>query len=230
MALVAKFKLQLDVLGESIWAVLQTGQYDPIANLGGFGDPNEDLNTLAIMALAYKLNSDGVKENLEAVGSYLNHDNGAANTDELDIQFKYLQDGRHFVYFFILPVSTDGINDLNANPLNINDYFYQSGKLYLMTGSGPVEVLDVFTYLDDENIDEPTASCEEFYLSNLIKFNAKQYVKYIEQRNGPVSEDPLWEKIRMLKDDIKSTDTVFRVGNQLVASQIVESLLKENGL
>lgn len=230
MAETIKVKLYSDREAQRLWAENTTGAYDADDNTGGYGAPNNDLNTLCLLTVMTRKASAG-DQVLTPVGAQFVYDSGAANTKETLFEFEYINDGYHTIEMAILPVSNDQTVDLNGNNLTDGQHYYYTveGKIYLHDSvNGDSEVTDLTTVMDEDGLN--VQLCEEIFISNLAIRRNDKYLDYRQTRNGQCSPSEEFSAAQELTEDIISLENTFKSGLKVEAQDQVERLLDEQNL
>lgn len=222
MALQLKQQVLLDNIVETIFQVDKTGEYSSPNNEGGYGSPNPELNQSAILALCFYRASDG-EEECGAIGGNLKYNPIASNDEELEFQFRYINDGWYDHYLFWLAVSTDGSTDLTGRTLDEEEYFYYQGTIHQIQGGNAVEVEDYSVLRDQET--NTRILCERFWTGNLKVKRNNYYKSFADAREGACDDNPSFRKTRILSEDIATAITTFRSGLKVEAQKQAETLL-----
>jgi len=222
MALSMKQQVLLDNVVETIFQIDKTGEYSSPDNEGGYGTPNPELNQSALLALCFYKSSNGEVE-CEAIGGNLKYNPAAANTDETEFKFQYVNDGWYDHYLFWLAVSNDGSTDLTGRTLDEEEYFYYQGALYQIQTATPVLIEDATVVRDQETIVK--VLCERFWTGKLKVQRNNYYKTFAQTRTGACDDNPSFQKTRILSEDIATAITTFRSGLKVEAQDQVETLL-----
>jgi hypothetical protein len=231
MALNPKVLVQPDIQGQNIWMTNKTGVYADPNNLGGFGTPNYDLNTLAVAAVM--VYNSTVPVVLPPIGLAIKFNGSAANTDEDYFEWLYSHDGWHTTALFLLPVSADGITDLNSNGLSEGSYFYYTAnsKLCQLVNGTPVEVTDYSLLIDDASVIQ--VKCERMFMCAAAVAKKNMYRDYRISRDtkGECREtDDLFRSLTELRHDLEGVYDAFWSGMMTDAHSKAESLTKQYDL
>lgn len=230
MALVLKFKTQINVDADRLFITNLTGEYATPDNEGGFGTPNENLNELCLLAIIQRNASTGA-ESLEPIGNPFSYNPTAANDFENVFEFEYINDGWHTMDLIVLPVSVNQNTDLLGATINIGDNFYYTvtSKIHIKTGvDASEEVADLTTVLDQAGITK--SRCEDMFLGTLSVERENQYISYRKTRSGVCQPDAKFNAMRELTEDIISADLTFRSGLTVQSQDQVEVLLDEQNV
>lgn len=228
MALDPKILLQPDILGASLWMTNKTGAYVTTTNEGGFGSPNPALNTMALAAVI--VYNAATASQLVVKGLAVKYNAAAADTDEDYFEFTYGLDGWHTAVMFVLPVSNDGVNDLNSNVLVEGDYFYYltTSKVCVLTAGVPVEVTDYSVMIDDAGLVQ--IKCERLYMVDSavkLKDLYREY-KILRDTRGQCKETEVsWRKHWDLFFQVVQAYNAFWSGLMTEAHDIAETIIKE---
>jgi len=230
MTLVLQALNQPDIQGERLWVSEVTSEYVVTTNEGGWGiaeTPNPDKNVSCIVALARRNASAGIEE-LLPVGAQVYYNPSALNTDTVAFEFFYKNDGHHSIYLFRLPVSSDGDNSLDITPQSINegDYYYHTVNtaVYQKVGGLPVAVTDLTDLIGNVTIQ---TLCEDFFQSGFAIERATRYLDMKATRKTNCAEDPKFQDLRGLTEDLISNDYTFRSGLTVDAQNMMEENLDE---
>lgn len=231
MALDIKALVQLDIAGASVWATDKTGEYSTPDNEGGNGTPNPDLSDRALAVVAV-YNDPTAPSNL-AIATDVIYDNAAANNKETSFEFTYNLDGWHTVTLFNMPVSNDGVSDLESNSLSVEDYFYYTGtsavcKLLTLDPTWE-EVTDYSDMVGDGSVAQ--VSCERLFMAKLAVKKKEIYWDYREARDkkGECKEtNILFRVLTDIRHDMEGAFDAFWSGLKVQAHDIVESLMKKH--
>lgn len=229
MTLVLKALNQPDIQGQRLWMTEVVGEYVVTTNEGGHGiagSPNPDLANSAIVAIAIRNDSTG-PQMLVPVTSAAKYNPGAGNADQTEFEFFYINDGWHSLYLMRLPVSSDGDTDLDGADVDEGDYYYHSVNLgvYQKVSGAPMLVVDYSVMIDVSNIIQ--TKCEDFFQSGLSGNRAEKAIALQGLRKTNCSEDPKFQELRGLTEDIISNDYTFRSGLTTEAQNQVEMNLDE---
>jgi len=237
MALVLTFKTEPNNSADRLWITDSTGEYEATNNPEGWGDPppgaNHDLNASALAVLILRKDSAGDQQ-LQPVSSDAIHNPGAANDDINVFEFYYVNDGTHYMYMWRLPVSADGVTDLEANAFVEGDYFYHSinQDVERVTATIP-EVITDYT----EMIDVATGNtflyqtlCQDTFSAASAVKRQQEYRSYKAARQGNCAEDPLFLQAMETTLDIIGSEYSFRSGLLVEAQRQVETLLDEKDI
>ena len=232
MALVIKYKSQLNTEADRVFITDLTGLYAAGTNDGGYGTPNEDLNTLCLLALIQRNASEGA-ESLAAVGSEGYYNPSAVNTDQTIFEFVYESDGWHTMDLIALPVSVNRDEDINGNTMVVGDHFYLTSEsaIHVKTGAGASDlVTDLTTVLDQTSTALQKTRCEEFFMGKLSVEREAQYTEYRRTRKGVCKPDKEFNAIRELTEDLISADQTFRSGLTTQAQDQIEIVIDEQNV
>jgi len=223
--LIPQLKLLIDVAGDVIWIQDDTGVYDA-NNIGGWGDPNQERNEMALMIHAKRTDDVDVVSTL--LSDQIVWNAGLANTDVSEFQITLDQDGIYNIYLFVFPVTTDGIDDLEGTTIVSGDIVFYNGLLQTFNGSIFTEVDPSFydQFIDDVNI--PQVFCEDIIMPNIIiKYN-ELYKTYRQKRLEnceDISDDR--EQLFDLRMSIEGTEYAFRSNLKTQARTNLEALHNE---
>lgn len=225
MALEPKFKLLDDVAGDVIFVEDDTGVYEA-NNTGGWGDPNQERNELALLVYAERLTDEG---NVIAplVTDQVVWNAGLANNDVSSFQITVPDtDGIFDIYMFAIKVSTDGINDLESNPLEDGDIVFYENQVQERV-SGELVVLTEDQYLSkmNGNDDIPQFYCQEIVFPNAqIKYGI-QYKEYVQKiKEGCENTDQEFADLSRYVIDIYGMDLLHKSALPSQARGVLESL------
>jgi hypothetical protein len=227
MSLILKNSYEVTKVVDKIRVKDKTGA-SSASNTGGWGDPNIDLNSIALWATVIRKASSG-DEYLEPVLTNFARDAAATNSDETIIEFKYKNDGVVEVYLGYLNVSTDGINYIDATPIEDGDFvYYAFNNKYLWKMDEGVLVEATIEELIENDDDNPNVMCEDVIAARLAVQAQKDYKKYRLQRIKEVDDaEPLFDELNKLFTDIQGAYYTFYSGLKIEAQSQVESMLDE---
>jgi len=227
MPLIPQLKILIDVTGDVVWIQDSTGVYS-VNNLGGWGNPNPERNEIAVMCYAKRIDVDGN----DVISTFLTNqffwDAAYANEEVSTYQIVHDEDGVYNLYLFTFPVTTDGINDLEGNPLTADRYVYYNAQLQFYDGSTftPTSSGAYESCIDDANI--PQVFCEDIIMPKLfLKYNA-EYKAYVKKRNEnceDIDADP--DRLMDFRFDLEGTEYAFRSNLQAQARTNLEALKNE---
>jgi hypothetical protein len=235
MALVLTFKTEPNSSGDRLWITDRTGQYDAVANPEGWGDPppgnNHDLNASGLAVLILRKDSAG-DQRLLAVSSDALFNPGAANDFENVFEFYFVNDGTHDMYMWRLPVSADGITDLETNSLIEGDYFYHSinQDVERVTATIPEIITDYTEMIDYPQTNLYQTLCQDIFSPRSAIKRQQEYRDYQAARQGNCAENPLFLKSMETTLDIISGEYSFRSGLLMEAQRQVETLLDDKDI
>ena len=226
MALQPGLKLLIGIEGDSLYIQDSTGAYT-LNNVGGWGDPNQERNELALVVFASRQDTSDVIA--EVIGDQAVWASGLTNQDVSQFQIKMDKDGIYSLYLFAIKVSTDGVNDLEANALVSGDFVYYQNEVQTFDGTG-FTVLEPYQYgqmIDNEDI--PQVFCEDIIMSKLkIEYN-KRYKEYMQKRNANCEDiEDDFRDVLGFRMDIEYTDYAFRSNLKTTARKNIESMTNVN--
>lgn len=229
MPLIIKFKTEPNRDGDRLFITDITGEYNDPDNIGGYGSPNQDLNTLCLLAIIQYNHSEGVKF-LDFIGSQFYYNASSINTDVNVFEANYINDGWHTMDLIALPVSSNKNQDINGNQLSDGDHFYYTfdNTIHKRTGQDESEQVDPNTVLDQASLEK--TRCEDFFQSRLLRYREEQYAQYRRERSSVCVPNALFNENRELTEDIISTEFTFRSGLMVEAQDSVEIVLDEKNI
>ena len=234
MSLKLNFLLQIDISGDFLWITDSTGEYS-VNNEEGWGAPNPELNQSCLVAQIVRRAEDDVTEEtadvpLVNVNANIVFNAGATNSDVNQFQFEFDRDGHHLATLFRLPVSTDGIFDLELNTLIEGTYFYwvTPAAVYRIVNGTPVLIEDLNEMVGDPATVQTT--CQDVFMPLLIGKKTAFYQAYKNGRAGACTDDDNFNASRELQSDIQGADYQFRSGLTTEAENNIDNLLKAHAL
>jgi len=228
MALVIKSENLSNRAADRLWITERSGLYDAIDNPGGWGAPNPDQDVSAFVAIAIR-KASVADEMLLPVSSAAFFNPTAGNSDEHSTEFYYINDGVYDFYLIRLPVSNDGVTDLESNALGEGDYFYLTGSndIYQRTGSQNVLVPDYRVLIDISQSNVIQNYCQNYYGGQQTIARQQKYREYKIARQGKMAEKPIFFDCYERTLEIISQEYSFRSGLLIDAQNQVETALDE---
>lgn len=209
-----------------------TGEYDVTSNPGGYGDPNEDLNTLAVWAAVFLKHSTG-DILFEPVTTYALFDDSADNTKQTTRDFLFKNDGVIDVYIGTLPVSPDGVVYLNGDAIQLDGFFYRNtegGPFWKKTINGNIGYATPEILIGDDSVVQ--ALCSDITLPRLAKEKQRVYKEYRKLKGTSCEgkDEVLWRQLLELSQDIQGAYYAFYSNLKIEAQDQVESMLSQYNL
>lgn len=230
MSVFGKVGTKVGSLAKIIYVINKTGEYNSPDNLGGFGDPNDELSELAILGYAQRINYDSTVTELVPITEVLQYDNTANNTDETTFQFTHVEDGHINVGFFILEVTLDQVTYVGSGAaLANNDYYYYNGAVYYRDPvDGDVIIEDYSVMLNVDNVNQ--AFCEHFIFPLLTIKLGEYYRQYRLLRNSNCIREAneVKEKRDSLRGDLQGAYYLYKSGLLAQAREEIRALINEH--
>ena len=228
MALVVKSENVTNRASDRLWITEKSGLYDAADNTGGWGTPNPDQSKSALVAIAIR-KASAADEMFAPVSSAAFFNPSASNSDEHSTEFFYINDGVFYLYLIRIPVSNDGVTDLESNALSEGDYFYLTGSndIYQRVSSQNVLVPDYRVLIDISQDNVIKSFCQNYYGGQQTIARQQKYRDFQEARQGKMAEDPIFLKCYERTLDIISQEYSFRSGLLVDAQDQAETALDE---
>lgn len=224
MALEVKIALQVDKTGDRFYVQDATGVYTA-NNIGGWGDPNQERDELALVVYANRITEEGTLDSV-IITQQEEWAENLVNSDETEFQVAIDQDGVYNIYLFAIKVSTDAINDLESNVLEEGDIYLYNSSVYQIQDASAVE-LEPSDYPEKMvgNEDISQAYCQEIWFPNIAISSIKEYRKYMDARRENCEDfmDDFHAYMR-LEADIRGTERLFRFNLPIEARETLETL------
>lgn len=227
-----KIKTVYDVSNESIWVIDDSGLYS-VNNTGGFGDPNNELNEVALICvLQFFDDGTSISPTLLSSSSVF-YSSSAVNEDTVEFQFKYHTDGHYQATILLIPASNDGVNFVDGSVIGNNDYYYNTTDetVYQLVDTVSNEISDLKTLIDLDG--GPTqATCEPFYVIKSQTYANKIYGDIIELRvegGNDIDSDKYMQLLNvhsLINNDLQGIISLFHNGMTINAQENIKKLME----
>ena len=229
MALNLKIENSIHVSGKVLYIRDVTGIYSSPVNEGGWGNPNPERNSVALMGIIEKYHTNGESTLLSAISPQIDYDPNYANDYQSEFTFQVSTDGGHAHYMLVIGVSDDGNTFLDGSNILPGNYFYLTTDefLYQKQEDNSNRLVENYKELiDDTNGNRPEqVKVKQFWTPLLSTKQAELYNEYRIARLNCDNEIAELDKVVELDLNLTHAAGLFYRGLYMDAESVIETQL-----